>query len=54
MSNGKATYDNSINSWIDKKDIINRMSHFPEPLMELHLSIYVTKFVSKIKTGADT
>ena len=37
-----------------KKILLYRMSHFLEPLMELHLSIYVTKFVSKIKTGADT
>ena len=28
MSNGKATYDNSINSWIDKKDIIIQNESF--------------------------
>ena len=54
-------YDNSLNSWIDKKDIVKMSKYFPEPKsaggrmeVELDLSHYATKADLKNATGVDT
>ena len=53
-------YDNSINSWIDKKDIVYMSKCYPKPLsldanvkVELNLSNYATKADLKMP-GVDT
>ena len=46
-------YDNSFNSWIDKKDI-ERKSSGGRVKLELDLSNYVTKADLKNATGVDT
>ena len=55
-------YDNSFNSWIDKKILSYEMSYFPELYIynknkikfELNLSNYATKCDLKRATGVDT
>ena len=54
-------YDNSFNSWIDKKDIGKIKEYFPELIslggklkVELALSNYATKADLKTATGVDT
>ena len=54
-------YNNSFNSWIDKKDIILISEHFLKPKsleanvkVELDMSNYATKADLKNATGADT
>ena len=54
-------YDNSFNSWIDKKDILYKMSYFPQPYThsknkikaELDFSNYATKSDLKNATGVN-
>ena len=54
-------YDNSFNSWIDKKDIIHTSEYFREPKsfgrrvkVELDLCNYAIKADLKNATGVDT
>ena len=55
-------YDNSLNSWIDKKDIAIQMRYFPELYnhrkikikFKLDLSNYATKSNLKRAAGIDT
>ena len=54
-------YDNSFNSWIDKKDRVYMSEYFPEPkslggkvIVELDLSNYTTKTDFKNAAGIDT
>ena len=53
-------YDNSFNSWIDKKDRVYMSEYFPEPkslggkvIVELDLSNYTTKTDFKNAAGID-
>ena len=53
-------YNNSFNSWIDKKDIVQMSEYFPKPnylganvKVELDLSNYTTKADLKNATGFD-
>ena len=54
-------YDNSFNSWIDKKDIVKMKEYFPELKslgeklkVELALSNYAAKAYLKTAAGVDT
>ena len=54
-------YNNSFNSWIGKKDILEMSKYFPEPKsfglrakVELDLSNYATNTDLKNATGIDT
>ena len=54
-------FNGSLNSWIDKKDIIQMSEYLPEPKssggrmkVELDLSSYATKADLKSGAGVDT
>ena len=54
-------FNSSLNSWIDKKDIIQMSEYLPEPKssggrmkVELDLSSYATKADLKRGAGVDT